>query len=75
MLQILHFGPIPLVSWLNGFLFLRVSGASYLVEAALVCYSSGMVTEWGPADEYDEVEAASLMPDHPTVWTDGSFRS
>ena len=33
--------------------------AGYLVEAALGFYSSGMVTEWSPSDEYDPVEAAS----------------
>ena len=33
--------------------------ASHLVEAALGCYSSGMVAEWSPPDEFDRVEAAS----------------
>ena len=32
-----------------------------------------MVAEWSPPDEYDEVRAASLIPDHPSVWTDGSL--
>ena len=32
-----------------------------------------MVAGWGPSDEYDEVEAASLMPDHRNVWSDGSL--
>ena len=41
--------------------------ASYLVEAALGCYSSGMITEWSPPDEYDRVEDASLVLDHPNV--------
>ena len=44
--------------------------ASYLVEAALGRYSSGLVAEWGPPVELDAVEAASLLPDHPNVWTD-----
>ena len=39
--------------------------AGYLVEAALGYHSSGMVAEWSPPDEYDPVEAASLVPDHP----------
>ena len=47
--------------------------AGYLVESALDGYSSGLCAQWGPSDEYDEVEAASLMPDHPNVWTDGSL--
>ena len=46
--------------------------ASYLVEAALGCYSSGVITEWSPPDEYDGVVVSSLVPDHPNVWTDGS---
>ena len=48
-------------------------GAGYLVEAALGCFSSGMITEWSPPDEYDRVEVASCVPDHPNVWSDGSL--
>ena len=40
---------------------------------ALDGYSSSLCAEWGPPDEYDEVEAASLVPDHPNVWFDGSL--
>ena len=47
--------------------------ASYLVEAALGGYSSGMITEWSPPDEYDWVEVASLVPDQSNVWSDGIF--
>ena len=47
--------------------------ASYLVEAALGSYSSGMIAEWGPPDEYDGVRVASLVPDQPNVWSDGSL--
>ena len=47
--------------------------AGYLVEVALGRYSSGMVTEWSPSDEFDLLEAASSVPDHPNVWTDGSL--
>ena len=47
--------------------------ACNLVEVALGCYSSGMVAQWSPPDEFDEVEAASWIPDHPNVWTDGSL--
>ena len=46
-------------------------GASYLVEAALGCYSSGILTEWSPPDGYDRVQVASLVLDHPNVWSDG----
>ena len=44
--------------------------AGYLVESALGGYSSGLCAEWGPSDEYDEVEATTLMPDHPNDWTE-----
>ena len=47
--------------------------AGFLVEAALGCYSSDVITEWSPPDEYDRVEVASLVPDHPNVWSDGSL--
>ena len=46
--------------------------ASYFVEAALGCHSSDMIAEWSPPDGYDRVEAASLVLDHPNVWSDGS---
>ena len=42
------------------------------VEVALGDYSSCLCAEWGPADEYDGV-AASLVPNHPKVWFDGSL--
>ena len=32
-----------------------------------------MVAEWIPSDEYDRVDVASLVPDHPNFWTDGSL--
>ena len=32
-----------------------------------------MVAQWSPPDEFDVAEAASLIPDHPDVWTDGSL--
>ena len=47
--------------------------AAYLVEVALGRYSSGLLADWGPSDEFDEAGAASSLPDHPTVWTDGSL--
>ena len=47
--------------------------ASYLVEAALGGYTSRLINEWGPPDEYDRVQVASLVPDHPNVWSDGSL--
>ena len=47
--------------------------AGYIVETALGCYSSGFIAEWGLPDGYDQVEVASLVPDHPNVWSDGSL--
>ena len=29
----------------------------------------GMITEWSSLDECDRVEVASLVPDHPNVWS------
>ena len=36
-------------------------------------YASGIITEWGPPDGYDRVGVASLVPDQPNVWSDGSL--
>ena len=47
--------------------------ACYMVEVARGRYSSDLLAGWGPSDGYDEVEAASSMPHHPNVWTDGSL--
>ena len=33
----------------------------------------GILLEWGPSDEFDHDRAASSLPDHPDVWTDGSL--
>ena len=38
----------------------RLSVLVYLVEAALGCYSSGMIAEWSPPDEFDRVEVLHL---------------
>ena len=47
--------------------------AGYLVEITLGCYSSGLIAEWGPPDGYDRVDVASLVLDHPSVWSHGSL--
>ena len=47
--------------------------AAYLVEVALGRYSSGLIAEWGLSDEFDHDSAASSLPNHPDVWTDGSL--
>ena len=69
-------GWLPMLSGINGASPWAASAsesASYLVEAALGGYSSRLVTEWSPPDEYDQVAVASLVPDHPNVWSDGSL--
>ena len=48
-------------------------GAGCLVEVAVGQYSSRLVAEWSPSDEFVAVQAASFMPDHRSVWTDGSL--
>ena len=47
--------------------------AGYLVESALGRYSSGILVGWGPLVGFDAVEAASLLPASPNIWTDGSL--
>ena len=47
--------------------------AAYLVEVAVGQYSSGQISEWSLSDEFDHDRAASSLPDHPNVWTDGSL--
>ena len=39
--------------------------AGYLVGVALGQYSSGLVAEWSPSDEFDAVQAAASLPEHP----------
>ena len=73
---LLWHGWLPMLSGVNGASTWAVDAsesATYLVEVALGRYSSGLVAEWSPSDEFDEAEAASCLPDHPTVWTDGSL--
>ena len=73
---LLWHGWLPMLSGVSGASAWAASaseGAGYFVEAALGCYSSGMISEWSPPDEYERVEVASLVPDHPKVWSDGSL--
>ena len=73
---LLWHGWLPMLSGVNGSSAWAVGAsesAAYLVESALGRYSSSLVSEWSPPDEFDRVEAASSLPDHPDVWTDGSL--
>ena len=72
---LLWHGWLPVLSGVNGASPWAVDAsesAAYLVEVALGRYSSGLIAEWSPSDEFDHSRAASSLPDHPTVWTDGS---
>ena len=73
---LLWHGWLPMLSGINGgspWAASASESAGYLVETALGCHSSGLIAEWGPPDGYDQVEVASLVPDHPKVWSDGSL--
>ena len=44
-----------------------------MVESALGRCSSGLLAAWSHPFDFDAVEASSLLPDHPSLWTVGSF--
>ena len=69
-------GWLPKLSGVNGASLSAASAADsagYLVQSALGSYSSGLLAGWGPPVGFDPVETASLIPDSPNVWTDGSL--
>ena len=73
---LLWHGSLPVLSGVNGASPWAASAsesAAYLVEVALGRCSSGLIAEWGLSDEFDHDSAASSLPDHPDVWTDGSL--
>ena len=73
---LLWHGWLPMLSGVNGALPWAVNAsesAAYLVGVALGRYSSGLIAEWTPSGDFDHDSAASSLPDHPTVWTDGSL--
>ena len=73
---LLWHGWLPMLSGVNGASPWAVDAsesAAYLVEVALGRYSSGLIAEWVLSDEFDRDSAASSLPDHPDVWTDGSL--
>ena len=73
---LLWHGWLPMLSGVNGASPWAVDAsesAAYLVEVALCRYSSGLITEWGPSDDFDRDDAAASLTDHPDVWTDGSL--
>ena len=73
---LLWHGWLPMLSGVNAVSPWAVDAsqsAAYLVEVALGRYSSGLITEWNLSGEFDHDRAASSLPDHPDVWTDGSL--
>ena len=73
---LLWHGWLPKLSGINGVSPWATGAADrtgYLVESALGSCSSGMVAQLSPPVDFDAVEAASLLPDYPNVWTDGSL--
>ena len=73
---LLWHGWLPVLSGVNGaspWAADASESAGYLVEVSLGRYSSGLLAEWCPSDEFDHDRAASSLPDHPGVWTDGSL--
>ena len=71
---LLRHGRLPMLSEIHGASPWAADASEAIwLRFALGRYSSDLLGEWSPSDKYDESEAASLMPDQPTVWTDGSL--
>ena len=73
---LLWHGWLPMLSGINGaspWAIDASESAAYLVEVALGRYSSGILAEWTPSDDFDHDMAVSSLPDHADVWTDGSL--
>ena len=71
---LLWHGWLPMLSGVNGaspWTVDATESAAYQVEVALGRYSSDLITDWGPSDDFDHVDAAASLTDHPDVWTDG----
>ena len=61
---LLWHGWLPQLSGVNGaspWAASAADSAGYLVETALGGYSSRLITEWSPPDEYDQVANSSLV--------------
>ena len=73
---LLWHGWLPMLSGVNGvspWAADASESAFYLVETALGHYSSGLVSEWTPPDDFDVIEVSTRMPGAPMVWSDGSL--
>ena len=74
--RLLWHGWLPKLSGFNGafpWAANAADSAGYLVESALGSYSSRLLVGWCLPVGFDAVEAASLLPASPNVWTDGSL--
>ena len=47
--------------------------SGWLVRSQLLEVHLGLLAAWSPPLDFDAVEASSLLPHHPNVWTDGSL--
>ena len=73
---LLWHGWLPMLSDVNGASPCAIDvseSAAHLVEVALGRYSSGLIVEWNPSDDFDHDMAVSSLPDHSNVWSDGSL--
>ena len=70
---LLWHGWLPMVSGASPWAADASESAGYLVEAALGHCSSGLFAEWSPPEGFDGARAASFLPEHSNVWTDGSL--
>ena len=73
---LLWHGWLPTLSGVNGaspWAVDATESAAYQVEAALGRYSSDLIADWELPGDFDHVDAAASLADHPDVWTDGSL--
>ena len=73
---LLWHGWLPTLSGVNGaspWAVDATESAAYQVEVSLGRYSSNLVADWELPDDFDPVDAAASLTDHPDVWTDGSL--
>ena len=73
---LLWHGWLPMLSGVNGaspWVVDASESAAYLPEVVHGRYSSGLISEWMPSDDFDHDMAASSLSDHLDVWTDGSL--
>ena len=73
---LLRHGWLPTLSGVNGaspWAVDATESAACQVEVALGRYSSDLIADWELPGDFDHVDAAASLTDHPDVWTDGSL--